>query len=176
MIYLNDKNSFSALFNLPHAQGSVSCFAILKLDLPNSLEKWKVFRKPEGKKSTREAYCCRLHAMLVLVIRTSHKNQQGVVFWNFLALKMSSDLWQYPCSNPSSMAYAFFLICLPFAAISLSKKQPGEVTQCGRNTLQVQRKKWLQTGWWDQYEPYSSLVIGTSTWAQRSHDCPKKLL
>lgn len=42
MIYLCCKNSFRALFNLLHAQGSVYCLAkraILKLDLPKLLEK-----------------------------------------------------------------------------------------------------------------------------------------
>lgn len=151
MIYLNDKNSSSALFNLPHAQGSVSCLAkqvILKLDLLNLLAKWYVFRKPEGKKSTREAYCCLLHAVLELVTRTSHKKQQGAVFRNLFPIKMNSDLWQYsdPCPNPCSMAHAFSLVYLPFVAVSLSKKQPRGVTEYGRNKLQAQRKKWHETG------------------------------
>lgn len=155
MIYLNDKSSSSALLNLPHAEGSVSCFAkqaILKLDLPNLLAKWNVFRKPEGKKSTREAYCCLLHAVLLLITRRSHKNQQGAVFWNLLLLKMSSDLWQYsdPCENPSSMAYAFSMVYLPFVAVSLSEKQPREVTRDSRNKLQAQRKERHKTGLLDQ--------------------------
>lgn len=172
MIYLNDKNSSSVLLYLPYPQGSISCIvkqAILKLDLMNLLAKWNLFRKPEGKKSTREAYCCLLHALLVLVRRTSHKNQQGTVFWTLLSLRMKIQ-YSDPWPNPSSMAYEFSVLYLPFVAVFLSQKQYREITQYGRNKLQAQRKNWHETGWLDQYEH----VIGSSTWAWKFNMNTKK--
>lgn len=71
----------SALFNLPHAHKSVSCL------LQNLLSKWSVFRRPEGKKSTKEAHCCLLYSTLLSVIRT----HQGVVFCNLFSATFISQ-------------------------------------------------------------------------------------
>lgn len=41
---------------------------------------WNVFRKQEGKKSTREANCWLLHTVLVSFARTNYENQQRPIF------------------------------------------------------------------------------------------------
>lgn len=96
-------------------------------------------------------------------------------FWNLLPLKKSSELWQYsdPCSNPSSMHFPCSISLLWQSFCLRTARRGNSVRQ---EKAPRHKEKAAEPGWLDQHESYLPLVIGNSTWAQRSHNCPKMLL
>lgn len=135
---------------------------------------WNVFRKEEGKKATREANCCLLQAVLVSFARTTYENQQGAVFetccpWRWALIFGNTQI------HAQIPAPCLFLET-PFCD-SLSVQETAQRGKRGwQERLQHTRKIAAETEGLDQYESSLPLVIGNSTWAQRSHNCPEKLL